>query len=102
MPVVTGILSETDKDSLKVTSLLDLDRLPTWTGGRLAFIGDAAHSFLSHQGQGGGVAIEGTASLAVFLPEGTTSEEVPERLKLYEKCRMERAHKVQEDTRMAG
>jgi hypothetical protein len=102
MPVVTEILSEVDEDSLKVWPLLDMDQLPTWISGRLALIGDAAHPFLPHQGQGGAIAIEDAASVAALLPQGTTRDEVPERLKLYEQCRMERAHKIQEYTRISG
>jgi 2-polyprenyl-6-methoxyphenol hydroxylase-like FAD-dependent oxidoreductase len=54
------------------------------------------------QGQGGGQAIEDAASLAVLLGRGTPREELPERLKLYEKCRKERADRIQQYTRMAG
>jgi hypothetical protein len=54
------------------------------------------------QGQGGGQAIEDAASLAVVLGRGTPRDEIPERLKLYEKCRYERAHRIQHYTRMAG
>lgn len=70
--------------------------------GHLALLGDAAHPFLPHQGQGAGCAIEDAASLGVILPLGTTRTEVPERLKLYEKTRMERAHRIQEFSRRAG
>jgi hypothetical protein len=48
------------------------------------------------------MAIEDAVSLAVVLPLGTTPEEVPERLKLYEKIRYTRANKIQEYSRQAG
>lgn len=54
------------------------------------------------QGQGGGIAIEDAASLAALLPLGTTVDDIPSRLTLYEKTRDERAHTVQEFTRQAG
>lgn len=54
------------------------------------------------QGQGGGVALEDAASLAALLPRGTTVDEALERLPLYEKLRDDRAHKIQEFTRIAG
>jgi 2-polyprenyl-6-methoxyphenol hydroxylase-like FAD-dependent oxidoreductase len=54
------------------------------------------------QGQGGGIAMEDAAALAVVLPSGTLPEDVPERLKLYEKIRYERAHAIQEYSRQAG
>jgi len=54
------------------------------------------------QGQGGGVAIEDAATLAVVLPLGTTPEEIPERLQLYQDIRKKRASTIQEFTREAG
>jgi 2-polyprenyl-6-methoxyphenol hydroxylase-like FAD-dependent oxidoreductase len=46
--------------------------------------------------------MEDAVSVAACLPLGTKPEEVPERLELYEKCRADRAWKVQEHTRVAG
>ena len=54
------------------------------------------------QGQGGGIAIEDSATLTVVLPLGTKPEEIPERLALYEKIRYERANNIQEYSRQAG
>lgn len=54
------------------------------------------------QGQGGGIAMEDAATLAVVLPAGTLPEEVSERLKLYEKIRYQRANTIQEFSRQAG
>jgi 2-polyprenyl-6-methoxyphenol hydroxylase-like FAD-dependent oxidoreductase len=54
------------------------------------------------QAQGAAQAIEDAAALAAVLPQGTTPAEVPERLKLYERIRYERAHKIQEHSRLAG
>lgn len=54
------------------------------------------------QGQGGAVAIEDAVALTVVLPLGTKPSDVPERLKLYEQFRYERANKIQEYTRVAG
>ncbi|KAH0345428.1 FAD/NAD(P)-binding domain-containing protein, partial [Aureobasidium melanogenum] len=97
-----ALLSKSDAASLKVWQLLDMEALPTWVNNRLALLGDAAHPFLPHQGQGGGQAIEDAAAMAVVLPLGTQADEVAERLKLYETCRYERAHRIQEYTRQAG
>ena len=97
-----ALLSKSDPASLKVWQLLDMETLPTWVNNKLALLGDAAHPFLPHQGQGGGQAIEDAAALAVVLPLGTRADEVAERLKLYETCRYERAHRIQEYTRQAG
>ncbi|KAI7345372.1 FAD/NAD(P)-binding domain-containing protein [Hortaea werneckii] len=86
----------------KIWKLLDMDKMPTFIHKRLAVMGDAAHPFLPHQGQGGGQAIEDAVSLAVVLPLGTLPEEVSERLQIYNRCRYERAHKIQDFTRTAG
>ncbi|KAF2728095.1 FAD/NAD(P)-binding domain-containing protein [Polyplosphaeria fusca] len=101
-PALIKLLSMADEETLKVWELLDMAQLPTWTDGRLVLIGDAAHPFTPHQGQGAGQAIEDGASLAVVLPLGSSVEEIPERLKLYEKCRYERASRIQEYSRIAG
>ncbi|RYP65816.1 hypothetical protein DL771_008117 [Monosporascus sp. 5C6A] len=99
---VQSLLSLVDDSTLKIWTLLDMARIPRWIKGRLALMGDAAHPFLPHQGQGAGVAIEDAASLAALLPSGVSRDEIPERLALYEKLRDERAHKIQEFTRQAG
>ncbi|KAF5002126.1 hypothetical protein FGRMN_609 [Fusarium graminum] len=101
-PRVRELLSLVVVEELKLWTLLDMDRIPTWHKDRLVLLGDAAHPFLPHQGQGGGIAIEDAASLAALLPLGTTVEDIPKRLALYEKVRDERAHTVQEFTRQAG
>lgn len=79
-------------EDAKVWKLLDMEQLPTFVYGKIALLGDAAHPFLPHQGQGGGQAIEDGVAMAALLPLGTTSEDLPERLKLYEKCRYEVSH----------
>ncbi|KAF5006425.1 hypothetical protein FDECE_7185 [Fusarium decemcellulare] len=101
-PKVRALLSLVDGAELKVWTLLDMDRIPNWVKGRVALLGDAAHPFLPHQGQGGGIAIEDAASLIALLPQGTKVDDISERLSLYEKLRDARAHKVQEFTRLAG
>lgn len=50
----------------------------------------------------GGIAIEDATSLVALLRAGTPKSEIPERLALYEKIRMNRAHRVQQYTRIAG
>jgi 2-polyprenyl-6-methoxyphenol hydroxylase-like FAD-dependent oxidoreductase len=48
------------------------------------------------------MAIEDAAALGVVLPSGTSADQVPERLRLYEQCRHERATAVQQFSRIAG
>ncbi|KAK8126463.1 uncharacterized protein PG998_002222 [Apiospora kogelbergensis] len=96
-PALKQLISKVDPEELKVWQLLDMDKLPS-----IALIGDAAHPFTPHQGQGAGQAMEDAAALAAVLPKGTTPDDVPERLRLYEKIRYERAHTIQEYSRQAG
>jgi hypothetical protein len=100
-PSLLALLRKAD-DELKVWKLMDMETLPTWVNDRLALLGDAAHPFLPHQGQGGGCAIEDAASLAVVLPGDTPIDEIPARLQLYEQIRRERAHRIQDFSRIAG
>ncbi|KAI9835605.1 MAG: hypothetical protein M1819_002056 [Sarea resinae] len=88
-----ALLAKANSETLKVWELLDMEVLSRWTKGRLA---------LMDQGQGGSQAIEDAASLAVILPGDTPRSEIPERLMLYERCRMERATKIQHYTRLSG
>lgn len=101
-PACISLVSKADPASLKSWKLLDMDVLPTWTNDRLALLGDAAHPFLPHQGQGAGVAMEDAAALATVLERSLPREEVPARLKLYESIRYERANRIQEYSRLAG
>ncbi|CAI7600515.1 unnamed protein product [Penicillium discolor] len=101
-PAILRLLGKADPQSVKVWKLLDMDLVPQWHHHRLALLGDAAHPFLPHQGQGGGVAIEDAISLAVVLSPGISTTEVPNRLKLYHNIRHERATRIQEFSRIIG
>jgi 2-polyprenyl-6-methoxyphenol hydroxylase-like FAD-dependent oxidoreductase len=101
-PAFQAILSKANPESLKIWKLLDMKNLPAWYDSRLALIGDAAHPFLPHQGQGAAIAIEDAVALGTVLERGLRPEEVPDRLKLYNDIRYERACKVQQLTRLAG
>jgi hypothetical protein len=81
-----------------------MPHIPSHLVSHLSFPLDLDHK-LTHpqdQGQGAGQAIEDAASLAVMLPANTPLDQIPARLKLYEKCRMERASKIQEVSRISG
>lgn len=101
-PALKALISKVETSTLKVWQLLDMETLPTWTKGKLVLLGDAAHPFTPHQGQGAAQAIEDAAALSVVLPRGTAPGAIPERLELYEKIRFERAHKIQDFSRQAG
>ena len=101
-PACRTLLSKADPQTLKVWKLLDMEIMPTWVNNKLVLLGDSAHPFLPHQGQGAGVAMEDAAALSVVLPADTPKEAIPERLKLYEQIRYVRANRIQEYSRLAG
>ncbi|CAK5269570.1 unnamed protein product [Mycena citricolor] len=82
--------------------------LPTWCKGRTGILGDAAHATLPFLAQGAAMAIEDAGVLAGLLPLGTTREDIPARLAVWEGIRKPRAEYVnnmsiqQVDAIMAG
>lgn len=81
--------------------LYDREPLPTWTNGRLALLGDAAHPMLPHLGQGANQSIEDGIALAVMLHE-VVARDVPSALKDYERVRRVRTDMVQSEARLNG
>jgi salicylate hydroxylase len=88
-------------DSCFWWGLYDRRPLASWTNGRLALLGDAAHAMLPHLGQGANQAIEDAIALAVFL-EGRNSGDVVDILRHYEAFRRERTDVVQAEARKNG
>ncbi|MDB5605658.1 MAG: 2-polyprenyl-6-methoxyphenol hydroxylase [Bradyrhizobium sp.] len=81
--------------------LYDRRPLSTWTKGRLALLGDAAHAMLPHLGQGANQAIEDGVALAVLF-EGRSAPEVPDILPQYEQFRRARTDMIQAEARQNG
>jgi salicylate hydroxylase len=81
--------------------LYDRRPLASWTNGRLALLGDAAHAMLRHLGQGANQAIEDGGAPAVLL-ERCAHAEVPAMLKRYEELRRVRTNVVQAEARQNG
>ncbi|MGE5135980.1 MAG: FAD-dependent monooxygenase [Gemmatimonadota bacterium] len=75
-------------------AVLDRDPLATWTRGRLALAGDAAHPMVPFYAQGAGQAIEDAAVLAACLA-GDTADPVA-ALRRYEQVRAPRASRIQQ------
>jgi len=98
-PRVVGLLEQVE--SCFWWGLYDRAPLSSWTNGRLALLGDAAHAMLPHVGQGANQAIEDGVALAVFL-EGRDSSEVADALRRYERFRRERTGIVQAEARRNG
>jgi len=81
--------------------LYDRAPLESWTKGRLALLGDAAHAMLPHLGQGANQAIEDGVALAVLIA-GREPVEVPDIVVQYEKLRRVRTDMVQAEARKNG
>lgn len=75
--------------------------LKSWTKGRLALLGDAAHAMQPHVGQGANQAVEDGIALSVFL-EDRNSEGIVGALERYEAFRRERTDIVQAESRKNG
>ncbi|KAL2810152.1 hypothetical protein BJX63DRAFT_328766 [Aspergillus granulosus] len=97
-PAVREFVERAGED-LKVWQLYDMESLPQWAHGRAVVIGDAAHPFQPYLGQGGAMAIEDAVALAILLPSGTSIEDIPGRLRLYETARRPRVEEVLDYTR---
>lgn len=98
-PMVQRIISHVDNTFR--WGLYDREPLPQWSNGRLALLGDAAHSMLPHMGQGTNQSIEDAVALAKVL-EGVTTNGIPDALKHYESLRRARAGQVQLNSRNGG
>lgn len=81
--------------------LYDRSPLASWTNGRLALLGDAAHAMLPHLGQGANQSIEDGVALAILL-EGRDPADVTKILPQYEKLRRARTDVVQAEARKNG
>jgi salicylate hydroxylase len=82
-------------------ALYDREPLPTWTKGRLALLGDAAHPMLPHLGQGANQGIEDGVALATILSRANRKT-APAALLAYERLRRERVAQVQLRARASG
>ena len=81
-------------DTVLKTALYERDPMTSWTQGRMALLGDAAHPMLPFMAQGAGMAIEDAVVLARHL-EGANAEQLPAALRRYERARIERTSQVQ-------
>ncbi|KAJ5218220.1 uncharacterized protein N7498_000319 [Penicillium cinerascens] len=101
LPLV-DTMRKCDEKDLKLYPLLDMATLPDYVSGRLALVGDAAHPFTPHLAQGGAMAMEDGVSLGILLSQLHSTDEVPERLRLYSESRYRRATDIQNFSRLVG
>ena len=88
-------LAATEPDSVLVNRILRLDALPTWTRGKVALLGDAAHAMEPNLGQGAAQAIEDAEALLVALRGGGA---LPSALAAYAAARGRRARMFQKES----
>ncbi|MEK8144672.1 FAD-dependent monooxygenase [Streptomyces sp. M10(2022)] len=73
--------------------LCDRDPVDTWTQGRVALLGDAAHPMLPYTAQGACMALEDAVVIGPLLDCG--ADAMPQRLEKYGALRRERTARVQ-------
>lgn len=81
--------------------MYDREPISTWTSGRVALLGDAAHPMLQYLAQGACQALEDAVSLADRL-SGRTDHELPEALRDYQEVRAPATARVQRRARQWG
>ncbi|AEO67891.1 6c11d7c0-7b97-4d7d-8895-171bbb25be76 [Thermothielavioides terrestris] len=96
-PVVQELVRLTPPDRLFDYKLVFRDPLPTFVSpkARTALIGDAAHPFLPTSIQGASQAMEDGVVLAACLDRAGGPAGVPEAVRVWERIRYERVHKIQ-------
>lgn len=84
----------------KMWVLCDRDPILTWTDGRVALLGDAAHPMLQYFAQGACMAMEDAVALAHCV--GLTPDDLPGALVRYQDMRRLRTARVQLQSREIG
>lgn len=82
-------------EDIKMWRLYNHDPYPFWVNGRCALLGDAAHPMVPDQSQGACMAVEDAGALGIVFSPKYSHLSVPEKLKLYEMTRKDRATRVQ-------
>ena len=76
-----------------------MDEMPTWSAYNTVLLGDAGHPVLPFGFSGASMAIEDALTLKTLLPVDIRLEDIPDRLKLYEKIRKPRVGRVRDTSR---
>ncbi|WP_410876637.1 FAD-dependent monooxygenase [Nocardia sp. A7] len=84
---IPGLLAAADPNALLHNDIYDLPALPSFTSGRIALLGDAAHAMTPNLGQGGCQALEDAVVLAGLAGE-------PDGLARYDRERRTRTQMI--------
>lgn len=95
---IEDVIRATDPRAILHDDVRELVDLPTWTHGRIALLGDAAHAMTPNLGQGGCSAIEDAYVLAHCL----VHDRVDVALDRYERTRRPRVASIARDSRAFG
>lgn len=96
---IESVIRATDPSAILHDDVRELVELPTWTLGRIALLGDAAHAMTPNLGQGGCAAIEDAYVLARCLER---RRHVRDALDLYVRLRRARVAGIVRDSRAFG
>jgi 2-polyprenyl-6-methoxyphenol hydroxylase-like FAD-dependent oxidoreductase len=88
---ILRIVSATETEAILRTDIYDRPVVRSWSFGRTALLGDAAHPMTPSQGQGACQAIEDAVALGRSLEGG---RDIPDAFKEYERLRLRRANRV--------
>ncbi|KAL9063806.1 MAG: hypothetical protein Q9161_009267 [Pseudevernia consocians] len=91
-----------DAHEPSIWSMWDHNPAPTYTKGRIAMMGDAAHATTPYQGQGVGQAIEDALVLATLLAEVPEPNMIQNAFLVYDQVRRVRTQRVVSTSRDAG
>ncbi|MFI1241147.1 FAD-dependent monooxygenase [Nocardia salmonicida] len=92
---IPALLAAADPDTVLHNDIYDLPALPTFTAGRIALLGDAAHAMTPNLGQGGCQALEDAVVLAQLAGE-------PDGLARYDRERRPRTKMITERSARIG
>jgi 2-polyprenyl-6-methoxyphenol hydroxylase-like FAD-dependent oxidoreductase len=96
--LVPELIAATDDAAILRNDMYDRPASPTWSGGRVTLVGDAAHPMSPNQGQGACQALEDGAALGESVARTST---LAAAFELYERRRLRRANQVVAVSRQA-
>ena len=91
-----------DTPDLATWAFWDTAPATTYTRGRVAMLGDAAHATTPFQGQGAGQAIEDALVIKALLSKVQNPKHIPNALMAYNQIRRPRCQRVVETSREYG